>query len=838
MTLCRISKLEIQGFRAFGRAGQTVALPSQLAALWGANSQGKTSLAEAVEFLLTGQIVRRSLMASSQDEFADSLRNAHLPHGEATFVEAVVDCCEGAQRTLRRTLKTDYSKKQDCETVLEIDGRPATETALAGLGIVLSQPPLRAPVLAQHTLGYLFSARPQDRATYFKALLEVTDLEEFRGKVAALDAIFHTADGPLLRKLDVAESIPRVGRFLKSLSVKVPTGAGIDAAVGSAMKELIESHGETAAASLDERTPQVEILLAEKRARTFPLKGFDRKPLPPWREPTEEQVGRLQALIDERTKVDEDARRLIGLFREALALPSIEKATEAIDCPLCGTEDTLTPKRVAFLRSRIADTEAYQFALKAGCEALAQIETAVTALRTALTDALPIFITNPSKFRRTRGFRVERVRALLGAEKNAAIDAWLWSLSALVRARGKAAASAGALLSLVAPYNQDPDKLLTTEPLTRSFEDLRVAYVALLEALVSYEASEKEIYFALKTVVDAESDTAGWQELVDLARDGKALREELIDRSVRAEASKELAAALRQIDKGNELVLDDKFGDLSDDVQKWWDLLRPDELSFFLGVKPRPGARRTIDFKAGLSANADRSDAKLRDVVAVFSQSQLHCLGLSLFLARSVNEGCGFVVLDDPILSSDEDYRAFFNAAVVEELIKLGIQVIVLTQDQRTWKDLGERYLHRNISLFQIILQTPLEGTTVIDSADDLDSQFVKADKLVRSGIPDLHKQAGRIIRESAERLCKELLVRDQRAKGQAAASLNDYSGKNLGHLEPLVSPLLVKDGGDPGKLRTIGIAVNPANHDDAVPSAGDLKVALGNLRTFKKQYF
>jgi recombinational DNA repair ATPase RecF len=62
-----ISKLEIQGFRAFGRAVQTLDLPSLLAAVCGPNSQGKTSLAEAVEFLLTGQIVRRALMASSQD---------------------------------------------------------------------------------------------------------------------------------------------------------------------------------------------------------------------------------------------------------------------------------------------------------------------------------------------------------------------------------------------------------------------------------------------------------------------------------------------------------------------------------------------------------------------------------------------------------------------------------------------------------------------------------------------------------------------------------------------------------------------------------------------------
>lgn len=81
MTLCKINQLEIQGFRAFGRNPQTLEFPSLLAAIWGPNSQGKTSLAEAVEFLLTGEIVRRALMASGQDEFADSLRNAHLPAG-------------------------------------------------------------------------------------------------------------------------------------------------------------------------------------------------------------------------------------------------------------------------------------------------------------------------------------------------------------------------------------------------------------------------------------------------------------------------------------------------------------------------------------------------------------------------------------------------------------------------------------------------------------------------------------------------------------------------------------------------------------------------------------
>jgi recombinational DNA repair ATPase RecF len=86
----RLTKIEIQGFRAFGQATQTLEFRSAIAVVWGPNSQGKTSFAEAFEFLLTGQICRRELMASGQDEFADALRNAHMPPGSEVFVRAEV----------------------------------------------------------------------------------------------------------------------------------------------------------------------------------------------------------------------------------------------------------------------------------------------------------------------------------------------------------------------------------------------------------------------------------------------------------------------------------------------------------------------------------------------------------------------------------------------------------------------------------------------------------------------------------------------------------------------------------------------------------------------------
>jgi hypothetical protein len=81
------------------------------------------------------------------------------------------------------------------------------------------------------------------------------------------------------------------------------------------------------------------------------------------------------------------------------------------------------------------------------------------------------------------------------------------------------------------------------------------------------------------------------------------------------------------------------------------------------------------------------------------------------------------------------------------------------------------------------------------------------------------------------------MLVKEKRAKGDGTASLNDYDKKNLGHLGPLVEPLLTHDASHPGKLRALGGALNPAKHDDAVPAAGILKVALGDLRFLKKTY-
>jgi hypothetical protein len=833
----QITKVEVQGFRSFGPKPQTLVFPSPIAAVWAPNSHGKTSLAEAFEFLLTGQIARRELLASSQDEFAGALRNAHILGGTSVFVQAEVVGSDGKKHTIRRTLTSDYGKKEDCRTALQIDGRSANEQALLPLGIVLSQPPLRGPVLTQHTLGYLFSARPQDRATYFKAVLEVTDLEAFRGVVAALEADVKAPDDQALTRLNAAAAVPEAAPLLGPLKTKVPALTEITGAALGAIAALITAVGETIPGTVAERIIKLEEILTDKRSKAFPVRGFEKQPLGAWTPPPAGEFTALATYVTERGKIDEEARRLTGLFKEALGLAAVAGATEPIDCPLCATQAALTPERISFIRERLKDTESFRQAETAAAKTLVDIASSVQAARKFVDETAPKFLVYPSKLRRQREFRVERIRKLLGPEAEPAVAVWLAESRRMARARSRVRRIAGPILGEAEGYAANLDLLADATALQEELNRLATAVKDFTLRVLAYIAAEKPVADGIRTAVDAASHTTGWQQLMDLARDPNSVRAALIEKAIHEQVQKELDQALRQIDKGNEAVLDEKFQDLSANIETWWNLLRPDEMSFFAAVKPRPGTRRTIDFKAGLATKADRSDLKLRDVIAVFSQSQLHCLGLALFIARSIHEGASFIVLDDPILSSDEDYKSFFTTGVVEKLLDLGVQVILLTQDQTSWRDLEHRYLHKKIAMFQLSLTDPSEGTVVRDTADDLMARFAKIDVLLRSGHPDLLKQAGENLRDAAERFCKEMLVKDECAKGNKAAVISDYDDRNLGWLVPKITPLLVRDPSHPGKLNALPAALNPAKHDDDTPSKGALRNALGELTYLKKEY-
>lgn len=411
MTPARITRIELQGFRSFGQARQILDLPDSVAVLWGGNSQGKTSFAEALEFLLTGQIVRRDIMASTKDEFTEALKNAHIPASHAVVVEACVCCADGQIRKLTRTLVEDYKRgaTAGCVSRLEIDGTPCSEGDIeATLGLRLSHPPLRAPVLAQHTLAYLFSVSPTERATYFRALLDTQDLEDFRAAVAALQPLLKAPALPQLDDLVAVEAIPAlagvVGRLRKS-----KTEADLRKHLPASTSALLVSIGATPRATLSDQADQIHEELERRRAQTFPLDLFSRGSLIPWSGPPDTLAAIIAAFLTERGKVDAEARRLVELFQAALALPDHPTDHDPVDCPLCGAVDTLTAERVVYIRERVKATETYTKATEEFRTALQALDSLLEALHQATGRAQPKFMREMAAARRSAGFTVAAI---------------------------------------------------------------------------------------------------------------------------------------------------------------------------------------------------------------------------------------------------------------------------------------------------------------------------------------------------------------------------------------------------------------------------------------------
>jgi len=832
----KIRSLTVKGFRSFGSAEQTLNVPGDLAVVWAPNSKGKTSLAEAIEFLLTGRISRRSLMSSTQEEFADALRNAHLDPAEDVFVAATLVGSDGSSHQLRRVLTHDYAKRQDCASSLDIDGQPASAADLTALGIHLSQPPLEAPVLAQHTLAYIFSVRPQDRSTYFKTLLEVTDLDKLRSDVEALSDRVSPPSEPLLDKFDAALAVPSLKPVLSSIAQALPQQDELAASVSSAAEALLQDLGEAIPSTLDERLHSVETALLERRSRTFPVGSFgNTKPHAPTAIP-DATWKTLNTYLSERARIDEETRHLADLFQRALSIPSVSEASEPIDCPLCETPQGLVPTRIAALREHVEATRDFKTAEAAAQTSLDRLISLAIAIRSIATDVRPGFLRTTIEQRRASGFTLSRLQELLGNSAPDLLEPWLDQLRLLARATTAVRRKARAVHDHVKSQKDDPTTL-DPQTIREAFSDLFSHTTDLVAANTAYQVPARQLLDAINGVIDLEADTTGWQDFVEAARDRNRLRGLLLGRAANANVATELDQALKDIDKAKEQVLEDKFADYSSAIQSWWERLRPNETTFFSAVRPRKKARRTIDIKAGLSAHADRSAPKVRDVIAVFSQSQLHCLGLAMFLARAQLEGLGFIVLDDPVQSSDEDYKVHFNATVISELLTLPIQTIICTQDHDTWEELETRYRHAGIAKAQLYIESPAEGTIIENTSDALLSKIVRAKSLARGGHPDVRKECGIQLRDAGERFCKEILVMDSRGKGDNTASLADHDGKTLEWLCPRVEPLLDQDPSHPGKLTVFKSTVNNACHDNTPPGTEEMVHACGEISRFVKDY-
>ena len=78
-------------------------------------------------------------------------------------MEAVVRTADGSLHRVRRILTGDFGRGAECESRLLVDGNEVSD--LSSVGLMLADPPVRAPVLLQHILRHALRRNPSNEST-------------------------------------------------------------------------------------------------------------------------------------------------------------------------------------------------------------------------------------------------------------------------------------------------------------------------------------------------------------------------------------------------------------------------------------------------------------------------------------------------------------------------------------------------------------------------------------------------------------------------------------------------------------------------------------------------
>lgn len=824
----KIQKLEICGFRAFGEV-QTLDFQSNLALIWGFNSQGKTSVAEALEFLLTGTNIRRELLGGAKSEYEGSLRNVHLPATAPVWIKAQIVDDLGAPYEVCRTLVRDYTADSECVSNLTVDGTSVTD--LSSLGITLSDPPLRAPVLLQHSLRFALSCRPQDRADYFKALLEIQDLEHLRSLIESQVDQFRPQPREVIQKLHKLSQLDELSHLPRDIENSDLTSATLEGHLRRAVASGLSILGEApdGQANLADLGIALTQGLNARRESSFPVAAYGVGPT--LRGPESATFLKLREYESLVTEVDAELESLRAVFEAVLAIPAVTATDKPIGCPVCETPDALTPARIAAIRDQVAEAKGLRAAQAAARVEIEACERSIGDLDSAMTGLIPVAASlNKEEIAK----RESDVTGLIGdATTHRDVMTKFGNLgAACIPLKAKTEELRVALVGAKQAIGRA--EAVSSDDLAALVEDVRRGVRDVAEPRTHSEKAAKELVEPIRAVVDKRQGLEHWRTLTEIATDPNPLLDALRSERARSVVRKQLEDTVEEVDQAKVKVFDDKFEQMSTEIARWWELLRPDEPVQFDKVRRRGMGRRFVAFKARLRPYAGAPGVE-RDVLGVFSDSQLNALGLSAFLARASLQASPVVVLDDPLQAGDSAHRATFVADALQELLNEGTQVIILSFDDTTQKLVQHRYEHLPVDGFVVTLANPKDGAIIAKASNTAEAFLQDAAAYLGSDLTQMRRVCANKLRTAAERIAKEILVKEREAAGDTA-SLDDYEGKTLG---PLIIDLVpyLHDPSHKGKWRNANTLTTPGSHDDAPPDRNDLRVAYGDLRRFYKDY-
>jgi DNA repair exonuclease SbcCD ATPase subunit len=170
----RLEEITISAFRGFNKE-ENLKLNNNVVLVKGSNGSGKSSLAEALEWLFFDEISRKKKSSCKSEYTGDFLRNLHADEKQETFVAILADI-----NGLKLKLKKKFLSPEKNEYYIN----DQTVADFSSLGINLSY--VYKPILSQVETKHYVETDPKDRWEETNRLLGLGTLNELRADLQEL----------------------------------------------------------------------------------------------------------------------------------------------------------------------------------------------------------------------------------------------------------------------------------------------------------------------------------------------------------------------------------------------------------------------------------------------------------------------------------------------------------------------------------------------------------------------------------------------------------------------------------------------------------------------------
>ncbi len=680
----RLRRLTIAGFRGFN-VERSIDFHDRLTVVAASNSHGKTSISEALEFLIY-QATSKVENADAKEEYKDSYRNRHFPEDRSAYVEATFVLPGGTEKQLRVELDSDGVTARKFIDGDQVERWPFHATLVNAA----------RPFVLQHALKYLLLVPPSGRFQGFARLLGLNEVDSVFQAILSL-CTKPTASLPpegqrILAELESLETRLTALPALKKVETNIRR-AGKSAAD---VYDLIEARCDVLLGGEVKAEERVRKLIAARAAMAAKVYSGDIA-LHAFSLAESSQLTSTHKTLSTTVSAAflEDYGRLcvhgaaVRLQREAHLLNvGVEFLQENPDsCPLCTQvlNDDLRRaihERHASVSAEIAKNAGRDQSCSRVIQALADVKKGLkehVALSECRTGNL-IASMRPENAQKvcdllggTNVANSEIVRASAGVAKG------------LVEAlRAAAIQVENAVSTCESAIRDDHENLTDAEALGQALQAYLASASNFVNGVAQLEPSLAEPSRLFRQTLESLAGTTEISLLIDLLEKRRA-----VERAMRV---RDVVDGLKELKKHVEQTLAETMEaamttDLTIAVMKWYEKIRtggdPDvHFSGFAMDRTKSG-----DFKSRrLGVKAKSYGVELASAVSSLSESKLNALGLSVSIASSIRSAgpWDFLIIDDPIQSWDDEHETQF-IEVIRGLVEDENKQVVVLSHKGTW---------------------------------------------------------------------------------------------------------------------------------------------------------